>query len=150
MKTNYEHYKRDIAETIVQYGYLVFKHREVPKGIYFKPTETNIKDVIKWFEEEYKEPIQMTSFERSILECAVNHGYEWIARDDRRNWLCIYKEKPRKGDSEWHSTDEEWGVGREYLCLELFSDKFQFVKWTDEEPTYIPTLLKECEVVEND
>lgn len=141
MKTNYEHYKRDIAETIVQYGCLVFKHREVPKGIYFKPTETNIKDVIKWFEEEYKEPIAMTLFEKSILECAVNHGYEWIARDSIDNLLSVHKEEPEKSNKTWISFEVE-------NPLDLFNDKFQFIQWTDEEPTYIPDLLKECEVVE--
>ena len=142
MKTNYEHYKRDIAETIVQYGCLVFKHREVPKGIYFKPTETNIKDVLKWFEEEYKEPIQMILFERSVLECAVNRGYEWIARDEIGN-LFIYRDEPQKNESEWEEV-----LGDNSRNMYLFEDKFQFIQWEDKTATYIPDLLKECEVVE--
>lgn len=141
MKTNYEHYVREIAETLVEYGVLVFKYNEKPRGIYYDPTKTNVRDVIKWFEEEYKEPIQMTLFEKSILECAVNHGYEWIARDEAKNLLSIYKKRPQKNDTVWNS----WG-GDENI-LDLFNDKFQFIQWTDEEPTYIPDLLKECEVV---
>lgn len=141
MKTNYEHYVREIAETIVQYGCLVFKHREVPKGIYFKPTETNIKDVIKWFEEEYKEPIKMTLFERSVLECAIAHGYKYIARDCKYDMLSIHGYLPKKEDEAWESMGIE-------NPLDLFNDKFQFIKWTDEEPKYIPDLLKDCEVVE--
>lgn len=103
-------------------------------------------EFIEWCKEEYKEQrktIQMTLFEKSILECAVNQGYEWIARDDDENLLCIHKTRPRKADCIWGSVDDE-------NVLELFNDKFQFIQWTDEEPTYIPTLLNECEVVEND
>ena len=72
MKTNYEHYKREIAETIVQYGCLVLKHREVPKGIFFKPTKTNVKDVIKWFEEEYKRIQELVA--RGEYQCVVREG----------------------------------------------------------------------------
>ena len=39
-----------------------------------------------------KEPkSKLTQFEKKVLEYVVNHGYEWIARDDNRDWLCIYK-----------------------------------------------------------
>lgn len=91
---------------------------------------------------EKHKPIQMTLFERSVLECAVNHGYEWIARDEI-GYLSIYNDKPKKDES-------EWGVflWDSYLDMHLFEDKFQFIKWEDKEPTHIPTLLKECEVIE--
>jgi hypothetical protein len=91
--------------------------------------------------EHYKEPIKMTLFEKSILECAVNHWYVWIARDEN-GYLYIYIDKPEKDES-------EWGVSLWDSCLDmnLFEDKFQFIQWEDEEPTYIPDLLKDCEVV---
>ena len=85
--------------------------------------------------------IEVTLFEKSILECALNHGYEWIARDST-DYLYIYPTKPNKDEGEWGVT--LWDV---CLDMQLFNHKFQFIKWEDEEPYHIPTLLKECEVI---
>jgi hypothetical protein len=154
IKTNLDHYAKDILD----YMYNSTCDKDVCNGCQIcgicdtfvskagSKTEIRSKAFIEWLKEEYKEPrkpIQMTLFERSVLECAVNHGYEWIARDDRRNWLCIYKEKPRKGDGEWHSTDEE-------CAIDLFDDKFQFIQWEDEEPYDIQWLLDNCEVKDDE
>lgn len=97
---------------------------------------------IKWCNEEYESPKpKLTLFEQSILECAVNRGYVWIARDEI-GYLYIYSDKPQKNELEWGEVLWDSSIN-----MHLFEDKFQFIKWTDEEPTYIPDLLKECEVV---
>lgn len=95
--------------------------------------------------EHYKEPIKMTLFEKSILECAIAHGYEWIARNETIDKLLIIcDEKPTKeDDSEWYVSVHSERMGH----IELFNDKFLFIKGEDEEPVHIPTLLKECEVM---
>ena len=143
MKTNFEHYKEKILDCKVNRDCLISKLRTNETGCK-TDCKTCLLESLQWLFSEYKEPITMTLFEKSILECAVNHGYEWIARDST-DYLNIYPKKPLKYIGEWGIT--QW---KDCLEMSLFEDKFQFIQWTDEEPTYIPDLLKECEVVEND
>ena len=144
MKTNYEHYREEIKNTNLSIRCFLNKlrtssydcHRDGEIGC-----NECLEESLEWLFSEYKEPIQMTLFEKSILECAVNHGYEWIARDSIDNLLSVHKEEPEKSNKTWISFEVE-------NPLDLFNDKFQFIQWTDEEPYHIPTLLEECEVVE--
>ena len=92
------------------------------------------------------EPIKVTLLEKSILECADGFAYEWIARN-HDGVLMIFGCKPCKEDWCWLYDGYDGDDSRSY-SLHLFSDKFQFIQWEDEEPVHIPTLLKECEVVE--
>ena len=87
--------------------------------------------------------IEITLFEKSILECAVSRGYKYIARSKRDDLLVICEKEPTKEeDGDWYA-----GLNSNINHLDLFNDKFCFIQCTDEKPYYIPTLLKECEVI---
>lgn len=101
---------------------------------------SNIK--VKWLLSEYKEPVKLTKFERDILEYALkNTDYRFITRDDDDK-LYFYSTKPRKYNRYW-----------QYLAHNqrrlLSDDLFRFVRWSDEKPTLIEDVLKNCEMVDN-
>lgn len=83
---------------------------------------------------ERKELPKMTEVERVILENARVEGKraKWIGRDCAKD-LFLYLEKPTKEVSYWG------GVSSKRLII--FNHLFQFVKWEDNEPWYIPDLL---------
>lgn len=83
---------------------------------------------------ERKELPKMTEVERVILENARVEGKraKWIGRDCVKD-LFLYLEKPTKEVSYWGSVPSK--------KLIIFNHLFQFVKWEDEEPWYIPDLL---------
>lgn len=149
MKTNFEHYAKNILEYIDESYCDDFKCNEEDCPVYnicrsfVSHAESLTDEFIEWCKEEYKEPIQMTLFEKSILKCAIAHGYEWISRDEKNNLLSIHKRKPKKTYLAWDSLDDE-------NILELFNDKFQFIQWEDKEPYDIQWLLDNCEVKDNE
>lgn len=57
----------------------------------------------------------------------------WAARDEN-GMLCLYIEKPRKLDNQWHS-DYASSIG--LLGYECFPE----VKWSDEEPTKVKLVI---------
>lgn len=85
---------------------------------------------------ERKELPKMTEVERVILENARLSGKrpEWIGRD-RSETLHLYVNDPEKGKDAWISN-----LG-DYVWFNAYNHLFQFVKWEDEEPWYIPDLL---------
>lgn len=71
---------------------------------------------------------------------ADNTKYLYIARD-RCNGLFLYSMEPSKGDGCWH--------GKSYAGIISFNKLFQFVQWSDEQPTSIKEVLNNCEVIED-
>lgn len=96
---------------------------------------------IKWLLSEYKEPIKLGKLEYDILKyISDNTKYLYITRDDC-NGLFLYGIEPTKGDGCWY--------GKYYAGMAAFSKLFQFVQWSDEKPTSIKDILKNCEVIED-
>lgn len=87
---------------------------------------------------ERKELPKLTDVERVILENARVGGKRamWISRDSDKA-LFLYSKKPTKGDGCWGSNSLHG--------LFTFNHLFQFVKWEDDEPWYIPDLLEKSE-----
>lgn len=90
-----------------------------------------------WLLSEYKKPIVLTELEYKILKyLADNTEYLYIARD-KIGFLCVYHDKPDKLNASWGN----------YVCigdLNVFTELFQFVKWSDEEPYAIKDILDNC------
>lgn len=84
--------------------------------------------------------IPLSKLEYELLKYWINHGYQYIARDDDKV-LFAYNTKPDKMQYEWETP--EWAKRIN------FDDLFSFVKWKDEEPYPITYILDNCEVDEN-
>lgn len=84
------------------------------------------KRFLIWKRQEY------TDMQKEIFKALKVLGFNWIARDDNRNMLMAYDEKPIKTGGYW---DVNLG---EYACDIAYD--FDFIKWEDEEPFEIPTL----------
>lgn len=84
--------------------------------------------------------IPLSKLEYELLKYCIEHGYQYIARDDNTN-LFAYDTTPSKLRSQWEVTKK---VKRIY-----FDDLFSFIKWEDEEPYPITYILDNCEVDEN-
>ena len=95
---------------------------------------------IKWLYSEYKEPIKITKAAKTILE-NINPKFKWIAKDEN-GIVCIYNTKPRKEGAVW--------VGDTYASFysTLKAELFDFLNWSDEEPTNIQELLMNCVVID--
>lgn len=96
---------------------------------------------MKWLLSEYKEPVKLTRLEYEILKWLIDKDYKYIARDSGSGLYVYYKQPPKK--------DRIWGsaYGYHFSICDL-RDLFQFVQWSDEEPTSIQEVLENCEVVE--
>jgi hypothetical protein len=94
----------------------------------------------EWLYEEYKEPIKLSRLEYELLKYYIEHGYQYIARDNGKA-LFAYDTKPRKIPCQWWTTEKIKGI--------YFDECFKFVKWEDEEPTLIQDILDEYEVIED-
>ena len=95
----------------------------------------------EWLYEEYKESIKLSRLEYELLKYYIEHGYQYIARDNDKA-LFAYDTKPRKIPCQWWATEKIKGI--------YFDECFKFVKWEDEEPTLIQDILDEYEVIENE
>ena len=95
----------------------------------------------QWLKEEYVERTKLTMAEKAILE-NLPKEYEWISRD-KDGELFLYYGYPSKKYDAWLCYEHD--IGR---SLTLFNHLFQFIKWEDEEPSHIPTLLINCEVID--
>lgn len=87
--------------------------------------------------EEYKETVKLSKFEYEYLKVAKKEGFNFIARDED-NRLYGTSEKPEKFNSTWFSSCDYVG---------MFKSTFSFVKWEDEEPWKIDSILSNCEVI---
>lgn len=105
----------------------------------------------KWLCEEYKEPIKVSKLEYDILKYLFNDtGYRYIVRDKYYHegdifYLYIFKNRPREDSGGWHSNDP-YDRSQFYA----FNNLFKFIKFEDEKPTLIQSILENCEVVDND
>lgn len=84
--------------------------------------------------------ISLSKLEYELLKYYIEHGYQYIARDDDKS-LFAYDEKPDKFQSQWEVTKTVKEIN--------FKDLFSFVKWEDEEPYLIEDVLENCEIVED-
>ena len=72
----------------------------------------------------------------------IDKGYKYIARESNCKLIVCYK-KPSEGRYCWEEING--------LCLlSGFEELLQFIKWSDEEPTFMQDILDSCEVIEND
>lgn len=81
--------------------------------------------------------ISLSKLEYELLKYYIEHGYQYIARDDDKR-LFAYDEKPDKLESQWKVTKKVKEIN--------FKDLFSFVKWEDEKPYLIAHILNDCEV----
>ena len=81
---------------------------------------------------------QFTDDELVIIR-NIDKKFKWIARD-RDGSLYLHEEKTEKREKDWLSKGD-------INYMVLFENLFNSIKWEDEEPTHIPTLLKDCEVI---
>lgn len=97
---------------------------------------------VKWLLSEYKEPVKLSGLEYDILKyISDNTKYLYITRDEC-NVLFLYGIEPTKDNGYWN--------GKCYACMAALNKLFQFVKWSDEEPTSIKEVLENCEVIDDD
>lgn len=97
---------------------------------------------IRWLLSECKDPAKLTRLEYEILKWLIDKGYKYIARESNCKLIVCYK-KPSKGRYCWEEING--------LCLlSGFEELLQFIKWSDEEPTFMQDILDSCEVIEND
>lgn len=95
--------------------------------------------LIQWLYEEHKEPIKLSRLEYELLKYYIEHGCQYIARDDGRVPFA-YDTKSDKKQYEWMATGNIKGI--------YFDNLFSFVKWEDDEPYKIQDILDNCVVVE--
>lgn len=100
----------------------------------------SLLELLEEYKEEYKEPIKLTQFEYEYLKFAKENEYNFIARDKNNN-LYLYSNKPWKAENDWDYEDRTTPV---------FAELFKFVKWEDEEPWKIDSILSNCEVIEDE
>lgn len=84
--------------------------------------------------------ISLSKLEYELLKYYIEHGYQYIARDDSEV-LFAYDTKPDKMQYQWKSTENIKEIN--------FDDLFSFIKWEDEEPYPIAYILDNCEVNTN-
>lgn len=87
--------------------------------------------------EEYKKPVKLTKFEYEYLKVAKKEGFNFIARD-KSNRLYGFEKQPTKDNATWGSRGD---------YVSMFKSTFKFVKWEDEEPWKIDSILSNCEVI---
>lgn len=103
---------------------------------------------MKWLLSEYKEPVKLTRLEYEILKYLFNDTeYRYIVRDKYYHegdifYLYIFKNRPREDSGGWHSNDP-YDRSQFYA----FNNLFKFIKFEDEKPTLIQSILENCEVV---
>mgnify|MGYP006912232961 CR=1 FL=1 len=106
---------------------------------------------MKWLLSEHKEPIKVSKLEYDILKYLFNDtGYRYIVRDKYYHegdifYLYIFKNRPREDSGGWHSNDP-YDRSQFYA----FNNLFKFIKFEDEKPTLIQSILENCEVADND
>ena len=81
----------------------------------------------------------LSNAERIILE-NINKKYQWISRDKYGD-LYAHEDKPKKSRTVWDNEYFFW-ISEDYCKLSVFNRLFQFIQWTDNEPTIIADLLR--------
>lgn len=101
---------------------------------------------LKWLLSEYKEPIKLSKVEYELLRHLYKTGYSYIVRDGS-NSVYVYEKRPCRINLYWAPGDVNHN---DDISLYKLSYLFQFLKWSDEEPTSIKEVLENCEVVGDD
>lgn len=91
------------------------------------------KEFYEWLNQEHKEVIKITEDEKAILR-NLPKKYKWIARDEDCG-LYLFEDYPYKTKNDWDSDS--------FNNLNIYSNLFKFIKWSDAEPYSIEELLKE-------
>lgn len=78
-------------------------------------------------------PVKITFAEKIILE-NIDPEFKYIARDCN-NSLYVYSNKPWKGERVWFYNGKA-------AYLNVFDHLFKFIRHEDNEPYYIPDILK--------
>lgn len=142
MKTNYEHYKEFLLNN--EFGRCKIYLNIMGKGgCSGKDCHHEcFVETFEWLNQPYQPPKPKLTLEEKVILSVLPKEYEWIAREEDGE-LAIYDIKPYKNRGCWASNSSAYD-------LDLFNHLFQFIQWTDEEPVHIPTLLANCEVIENE
>ena len=99
---------------------------------------------LKWLLSEYKESVKLTRLEYDILKYLLDNTKSmYITRNENGN-IYLHDKKPKKNI---HTC--LW-IGTFPNSMTMLNGLFQFVQWSDEEPTSIKEVLENCEVVEDD
>ena len=99
---------------------------------------------VKWLLSEYKEPIKVSKSEYEILKYVKKEGFHYIARNE--NWLLVVHEAKPTLPTKYVG----WCSCGKSFSLYGFEGLFQFIQWSDEQPTSIKEVLDNCEVIEDD
>lgn len=91
--------------------------------------------------EEYKKPVKLTKLEHEYLKEAIKNEYMYIACDVNGH-IYFYKDKPFKSLDEWIVASND--------CCGILDSLLNFVKWENEEPYSINSILSNCEVIEDE
>lgn len=99
---------------------------------------------MKWLLSEYKEPVKLTRLEYLLLKLFYEKDFRYLTRSTG-GFLYINKgnNPPKKKDGMWFNCES-------YITFNVIDDLFQFVQWSDEEPTSIQEVLNNCEVIDDD
>ena len=90
--------------------------------------------------EKVKPKPKLTEFMKELLK-NINTQYKWIAKD-KDGSICVFNEqKPVKNVF----SKDTWANGNYYEQMPEFinRDLFDWLSWDDNEPCYIPDLIKE-------
>lgn len=138
---NYEYYKEEIKEQAnIDINSVCYFINRLKDGNF--ECENNcgfcFDAIVKWLNQEHKEPIKLTQTEYHILK-GLEKEWKYIARNKDGVIVIHTTEAYKVNDSGlWDSYDRMWDIPYYHI--------FQFIKWEDEEPYSIEELLK-CEVV---
>ncbi len=102
------------------------------------PLET-AGEFVKWANEEYVEPINITHDEYVILK-NLPSWWKWIARDEDKV-LNLFESKPSKSIYAYKA----WILGSNSEDFRSFRHLFKFIQWSDEEPYEIAKLIADYE-----
>ena len=90
---------------------------------------SEIKNIIKLPKKK-----QFTDDELCILR-NIDKEFKWIARDEYRDVLYMYKEKPEK------TKDGNW-YGDNWCRIGIYNHLFNSIQWEDEEPVFIDDYVE--------
>lgn len=94
----------------------------------------NKEEIMKILLSQHKEKPKLTYDEKAILR-NIDPIYEYIVRNKYGD-LIVYVDKPCKGENQWNSITD-------IRLFSIFNHLFQFIKWKDKEPWFIPDLLED-------
>ena len=103
------------------------------------------RKLVEWLYEEYAETVELSRFEYEVLKFLKAKGYKYLARD-KDHIMCMYPQKPRKDErkSEWYVAGVAIGV----CDAGVLNNIFEWVAWSNPEPTSIEFVLNNCTIKE--